>query len=364
MKKMMRITVTGSLIVSALAVVLWPAPQARSSGLGPTDLDHTSLRPSELQGRLWTRSEAMGLPGDIEVMGNHLVLVDRLGAPALHIIERRTGELVASIGQEGDGPGEFRAPVALDPVAGSTAVWVFDVGLQCLTRVDLVDGRLRAPLEQSPALRLRADAPILQPVWVDGDRLLAHGFVLGGRLAEFDTEGRFVRSVGPLPPNPTEIPASVLQHAYQGTLAARPDRSRLVLATRHAAMLEIYRGGGTLVGRFDGPFAFEPQVSVREASRGPVMASGDDLRFGYVDVAATDEHIYALFSGRTRAGFPGRANYAEYVHVFDWEGTFLEAFRLDIDAFSIAVHEEEGTLFAVRHLPEPAVLRYALEEER
>lgn len=352
------------LFLGLLAVMGWmalafsprTAVPARASGVRA--LDHSGLEVVALHGSVLNASDRLGLPGAIERAGDYLVLTDGVGEAALHVIDRTTGKIRGSFGREGEGPGEYRAPRSIDPEPGENAFWVFDIGLQRLTHIELRDGLPAVKPADSEVLTLRASAPTTDPIRLQGGRLLALGFFPDGRLAEFDGAGSLLRTVGSLPPNPERIPPSVLQQVYQGRMKARPDRQLLAIGTRYAGFIEIYGADGTLARRVSGPLSVGLRFQVQETAHGPVMASGEDLRFGYIDVAATQDRIYALFSGRTRAGFPGRANYGEYVHVFNWEGEFLEALHLDADVLAITVDEQEGALYAVRHLPVPAVLRY------
>jgi TolB-like 6-blade propeller-like len=185
----------------------------------------------------------------------------------------------------------------------------------------------------------------------------------GGRLAVFSSSGEFTGTVGDTPPAAPGVPAQVAGHAYQSTARLSPDRTRLALVTRHADRLEIYRADGTLAARATGPRGFEPVYSVARNPRGePIFGSGRDLRFGYVDVAATEERIYALYSGRTRGQAPGRANFGRWVHVYDWSGRLHEVLGLDSDVLGIAVSADGGTLYAVRHEPAPALVAYPLAD--
>lgn len=187
-------------------------------------------------------------------------------------------------------------------------------------------------------------------------------FFRAGRFAAFDSRGGLTARLGALPPNPKEMPSNMLQHAYQATAKPHPDRTRFVIATRHAPVLEIWSADGERLSVVDSPFSFEPRFQVRQTEHGPVMASGQDLRFGYVDVAVTSSRIYGLFSGRTRAGFAERAPYGEYVHVYDQYGHLVQVLQLDQEVFTIAAVASGSDLYAVQHDPAPAILRYRIPD--
>ncbi|MFQ5890611.1 MAG: BF3164 family lipoprotein [Gemmatimonadota bacterium] len=348
------------LLVTTAWMVFAVSPKTKRSG-GPLSLDHSSLHVTELQGTVLSESDLFALPTAIAVVEDHLVLVDRFGEHVVHVLSRATGEIMDSFGRHGEGPGEFKVAYSIDPVPGEEPVfWIFDAGLQRLTCVRLHDADRRERPWESPILELHARGTVTNPVWVSDDALISLGFFLEGRLAKLDAAGNVTAMLGSLPEADREVPPNVLLHAYQGTMKPSPDRSRLAVVTRHAGFVEIYGAGGELVNRTGGPFPFEPRFEVKPGPEGPVMGSGRDLRFGYLDVATTGDRIYALFSGRTREGFPGRANYGEYVHLFNWSGEFEGALRLDAEAIAIAVDAEKRRLYAVRHLPQPGVLAYRL----
>lgn len=326
----------------------------------PADLDHSRLAPVQLEGRVLPGSTSLALPSEIEVVGDRLVLIDAAADSVIHVLDRVDGRPVRSFGRRGGGPGEFEGAWSIDPVPGREGqFWVFDVALRRLTHVDLKRDFAGGARPGERSINLISDATLLDPVWVD-TLLVGLGFFQAGRLGHFNSYGKFVRTVGELPPGDDDIPANIRQHAYQSTLKANPARSLLAVVTRHADQLEIYRTDGTLVARPAPLFGFMPRYEVRRKADRLAMTTGLDLRFGYIDVATTEDRIYALFSGRTRRGFPGAANYGEYVHVFDWAGGLRGVIRLDAAVIAIAVDPAGMHLYGVRHNPQPAVVDYAL----
>lgn len=330
----------------------------------PAILDRYSVPVLPVKGTVLTDTNALAMPGDIAVIGQrYLVVLDWLGDPAVVIFDARTGALRRAFGRTGKGPGEFTGPWSVVPdisPARPDRFWVYDIALRRLTRVDL-ESDFRAPhLVGRHMITLTADATITGPLWIDDTLIVSAGFFEGGRVAQFDSRGRMLRTVGPSPPGDGMIPVHVRQHAYQVTATTRPTHDLIALATRHADRLSILRPDGELVAAAERPFGFEPRYEVAQGIHGPIMGSGDDLRFGYIDVTANERSIFALFSGRTRKGFPGRANFGNYVHVFDWHGRLQRVIELDSDALSIAIDDSGRNLYAVRHDPLPAIIGYVL----
>jgi hypothetical protein len=327
----------------------------------PAMLDHAGLEVVQLESTVLHESETLGIPFDIAVVGPNLVVIDLATDSVLHVIDRTTGRMMRSFARRGAGPGEFEGVWSLDPVPHSLhEVWVYDAGLHRLTYVSLRDDWFEAKRLGEKSINLRSDATLTGPVWVNPTTILSLGLLVAGRIAVLDDHGVQQRTIGELPPGGSNIPPSIRQHAYQATLVPHPERQLLAATSRHASRVEIYRADGSLVSAFDGPLLFEPRFTVEQAARGPVMATGSDLRFGYVDATATNKYLLALFSGRTRRGFRNRASFGGFVHVFDWSGTFQRALQLDTSVITIAVDEQASVLYAVRHDPEPAIVRFPL----
>ena len=337
--------------------------QTKSLRYGPAELDHAGLNVVAVAGEVLFDSDVLAMPGDIAIVGELLVVVDVVADSAIHLLNRVTGESIRSFGRRGAGPGEFQAAWSVDPVPGSASeCWIYDVGLGRLTYVDLNDEFFDAGALGKRIINLGGNAQSLGPVrTVDGNTSLSLGMYTGGRLGVYDAQGALLATVASLPPGAADIPPNVRQHAYQATLIPHPDRRLFAAVTRHASLIEIFGEDGSRLATGEGPLHVEPTYRVRQGAEGKaLMATGQDLRFGYVDGSASRDYVFALFSGRTREGAMGRHYMGRFVHVFDWAGNFVKAIELDADVVTIAVDEDSNVLYGVRHDPHPAIVRYSL----
>lgn len=316
-----------------------------------------------LTGQVIASGEYLVLPGRVAVIGDRLVVLDR-SAPHVHVFGLPGGAHLGSFGQKGEGPGEYLSTRDVqrdhtDP----RAFWIYDLPLLRMTRLAFGE----EPLPRMTGIQnLHAGGGIyLQPTWLTDSTLVVPGVYPkhpGGRLILTSQDGAYLRTLGETPRHPgaASIPSTVLQHAYEGPVTVRPDRSRFALATRQADRLEIYESDGTLAASVVGSTGFLPEFETRTRAEGVSMATGDDLRAGYVDLASTGEFIFGLFSGRTRREAGASTFFGDEVHVFNWDGQMVRKFKLDGFAFTMAVDETLRSLYAVRHDPEPSIVRYAL----
>ena len=333
------------------------APPPPDDDLGPVPVAGIGLTGTTLYD-----GDLLAMPTQIAVGNDRIALVDGFAERPIHVLDA-AGGYITGLGRAGEGPGEFEGPRALEPTTDGDGFWVFDAALSRLTLVE-PDRWESVPASERVTLSVRGPAMVTSLVRRGDDGFIAAGFFGEGRLGHFTGDGEYEGASGTLPTSDNEAPPEVLQHAFRGNLKSDPAGARLVFANRNAGFLEVFTSEGEPVRRIDGPFEFDPVFRVRMGERGPSLATGEDLRFGYVDVATTRDRIYALFSGRTRAGHPDDAVYGRDVHVFDWDGTLHSVLNLDADAMAIAVDLRRGRLLVVRHLPTPAVVSYDLPPGR
>lgn len=291
-------------------------------------------------------SPVLSLPATLRVVREYLVVLDLAADSVLHVFHRKTGVWVRSMGRRGRGPGEFDGAWSLDPARGQPpAAWVYDLPLRRLTLVPLLadSGAARSPHRM---VRLTDGTVLTEPHWLTADTLVTPGLLTDARLALYDSGGRRIGSLGRPPMR--LMPRQPLQ-AAQARLAHHPDRPVVALADRYVSRIELVDLATFASTAVAGPVAVNADRPIVELDR-----------FAYLDVAATASHIVALFSGRYRRAFGQRAVFGACLHVFRWDGTLETAFRLDTDVLAIAMADEGRIVYALRHDPVPAIVRFSL----
>ncbi|HEX2078374.1 MAG TPA: BF3164 family lipoprotein [Longimicrobium sp.] len=320
-----------------------------------------------IQGRLLTDTLSLALPTGLALTPDgHVVVVDARAPEAVRVFDT-AGALVARLGREGSGPGEFVSAVSVFGRPGHPGeLWVHDTRLDRvvpLREEALRGGAARGAEAVGAAVTLQPGLVIESPRWLDDTTLVALNPMLTaseGRFVRFGADGVRRGTMGEPPPSSGRSWGSsfVRQQAWGGDMAVHPSRPLFVLASRYAGRLEAFDRDGALRVKFQVPHEFSPDFS--PADDGLNMVRGEDFRFGYMDVTATADHVYALFSGRLHREMGGQADVADQVHVFDWQGRLLHVIRLDTPVGRLAVDTARRTLYGTRYDPYPQVVAFPL----
>lgn len=305
---------------------------------GPVSAELTAV-----EARTLAEGDDFGLPSEISVVGDQLLLIDRYRDEAVVLLDRHSGEVVRSYGRSGEGPGEFKSPWSA--VSDGRNVAVLDPGLN---RITWLSPDADAPtFELEGVTRLSVESAVTGFALTTDEAFLVTGFMTASRLARMDRGGTTLAAVGDAPAT-DGLPAARRSEVLQGTLRGKEDGSRFVLTSRFASHIEVVDASNMTETTVWGPERFQPHAGRYET------------RFGYLDSAPMEDGFLALYSGRTRDAFPGRANYGSTIHEFGWDGALRAVYELDSDVMSIAWSEEDGLLYAVRHDPVPGVVMYEL----
>lgn len=317
-----------------------------------------SLAAFDLSGRVFTGSDSLANPSLIAVGGTQIYVGDTKASRSLHVFNRRTGELVGSFGERGQGAREIGYLWSLDFKPGSDAGWLFDLSPRTMHFFDgdsLTDRTVTLQGEGTP----------MNPTWIAGDSIASVGMYMAGRLALYGPDGRFSRFKGTDPPGDPEIPTPVRNHAYDGKIQTNSGGTRIAVGAIHTDRLEIYDLEG-LRHLVRGPVFQEPEYTLHGDDQGNSWLSIDDeTTYGYVSVAATDELIFGLYSGRTMGWTNDNGWWSppgEAVIVFAWTGQPLAVLNIEDGALMIGISASGDDLYAIYHKPAPRILHYQVPE--
>lgn len=172
-----------------------------------------------------------------------------------------------------------------------------------------------------------------------------------GKLAVWDPTTGSVRYAPYLPEVGKKLPQEFFTAFYNGPVAVKPDRSRLVMHSNYFNQFEIYDPNGRLlrIVRFG-----------RDAA--PAFMSSEPtpptLKLHYLDFAVTNERIYAVWAGMSASEFEaffdeGRLDRLNTeLHVYSWEGTLTDRYQLNYPVKEIAVTGSGDRIFGINFLSE------------
>lgn len=168
------------------------------------------------------------------------------------------------------------------------------------------------------------------------------------RYALLDRQGQIIRSFGDFPNDGIEVPNSLKTFAYQGTMIGNQRNRRMAFATRNGVILDIFEIGKdsvrTIIQRHDINAKYK-DINIPNAFG--VEHADDDL-FGSLDMTATDNFIYILYSGkyweRKTEESLEKALRARHIFVYDWDGNPVCQLETDINLMNICISNDNKRL--------------------
>lgn len=344
-----------ALIVAAIGAVACREKVA----IGEDDTANLSVGPALVAAK---SAVPVNAPSRFAVFGNYVAVaeVDKQAA-TIGIFDKESGTLLSRSATSVNAVPEFREINSLQfraDTAGLT-LWAFDPKNTRIVAFRIGNTGSLIP-QEARLLAIVAGAPT-SSLWLNDTTLIAAGLFAGGRFILLDRTAQKARPSGQIPYSSKELPPFAIQQALQPSIAVQPKGSGLAIGARYAGRIDIYHVPSDSLHPAKVPVAFDPLFRIALRKSVPQFQQDQSTRLGYISMTATATRIYALFSGRTRGGYPGRANVGRKVDMFDWNGEYLKSIRLDRDVYDIAVDTAGTELTAMVLKPHPALMRYPLE---
>lgn len=308
---------------------------------------------------LWSEApvEARSVYRDLQAVGDALVVA---GGNRLLIIDRTTRVVETQYDLKQTGLGLVdTTTVGLGPSPDEVWLYSFRSGRSALASA--ANG-VRGSVTLEPSL--------LDAAWVDAHTILASG-AFGAELlrrfrpvvrpAEPGTSVRFDRPFGP--PLVPGLPPSLAQHLNMSALAVSPSRSLVAVALRWSDRIYVFRAASMQLERaIAGPSVTKMEFDVTPLRNQQVLAFNDDTAYSYVDIAASDSFIFALYSGRSMRDARTDFGSGAEIHAFTWDGRPVGRWALDESVDKITVSARGDTLYGLRSRANSAVIEYVVPD--
>ena len=158
--------------------------------------------------------------------------------------------------------------------------------------------------------------------------------------------------------NSTERKYKSRSYAYQGTLAANPSKTKFAYTSFRGEIIHFYTiedSNIDVIAKIENEY---PLYKDSGDERGGVIYDAQGKN-GYIATYATEKFVYAIYSGQTvleqtekrSVNFEGNL-----LHVFDWNGTLVKEYELDVQCSYLCVSDDDSTIWAVASKPDQIAL--------
>ena len=254
----------------------------------------------------------------------------------------------------GQGPNEFLFPTSLF-VAKDNMVTFWDINRRRYSAVQIAHGDTVVKFNHLFEVRDSLFHFEMLPV-LDG-QFVAAGIYEDYRLVLLDKNGNFRKGFGECPFRDDEerqVSGMIRSEIYQGKLAVNRSGAKLVHALLRADVLSFYEvSNGDLQLKSERINAYPNYQynSVAMPLSSPVY---------YLDVCATNQYVYALYSGRNYEDSKDKAFMGKVIKVYDWNGNIVKKLNLDIEIKVMCISQDDKKIYGIAFQPDPVLVSFTL----
>lgn len=313
----------------------------------------------EVSTRVVFRHEGLGFPLGLALLPSRsLVVLNAYTAPHVFVIDRVTGDLRQSFGAHGHGPDEFMFTFSAVASPDEDLLWISDPGQGRLAGVPVRDDGTLRPTDFE---LVRFERTVFRHVLVlPGRRFVVSDFSGRGRFVAVDRQGRVVDAYARPPSYGSDTPSAVGALAHAEILARHPHGGTVAAAGVRTGSLLLFSGEFAAADTAEVPFPTVPEIEVTRPRDEGLPGYRMHSPYGYLDLAATPRHLFALYSGRRLRDHGEEASAGSELHVYTWTGELVAILRMDTALRAVAVDPADGIAYGTRWEEDPAVVSFEL----
>lgn len=276
------------------------------------------------------------------------------------IIDIQNDQLITSFGRNGEGPCEIAFPVGVNWLNSERKqISLNDRNRFRMESYDLDDIRTsEKPDCHQVTHNLNGNYQIIAQI--DSDRYVGTGLFRGKYALQLSGQEEVMESgIGfPEDEENQNVSYTTLAMAYQGRFLKHPHQNKFLSTSLNAFSFDIIEvteeNAIKLIKRIHhwGPSFTGSSGRVVSAA----MKKGN--KFGCLDAAISQDHIYILFSGKSNLQEDSQDS--NIIYVYDWNGNPVKSLNLDQQISKIAVDQYDQALIGFINSRIPTLVKYDL----
>lgn len=144
-------------------------------------------------------------------------------------------------------------------------------------------------------------------------------------------------------------------------LRIRPDETYFVCADMYSGTIDFCRIENKEIKLVKRLCLHVPDIRIQGIATPKIRYTKENL-MGFTDMAASQEHVYALHSGKNYREAGSNFSACDELLVFDWNGNLLNAYKLPVLATSINYNSSENIIYVTEKSQNTAILKIKLPD--
>jgi hypothetical protein len=132
----------------------------------------------------------------------------------------------------------------------------------------------------------------------------------------------------------------------QGVLRKHPSQNKFVYTINNSSNIDFIEISKNNINLIESIRFESPRLKPRQEGMFNIVIPESDNIVGYLDIAAGDNYVYALYTDKKFIDDGGNSQSSNIVLVFDWSGKPVKKYRFDKEIYYIAVNEFSNKLYA------------------
>ncbi len=289
----------------------------------------------------------VGYGGPLTFYQGTIVGVDLSPAmqPFFHIKPTASRQTLLRFGNKGQGPNEFLMPHSIQRMNNQT-IGIFDISSKTFNEFQIPNEQEELKIDRKTEIK----SSLYQVIKTSFNQYIGLS-IKKDMFLLMDSTGTPVNTFFEYPyKDNSERELAFRAHAYQGTLTANPSKNKFVYSSFQGEIIHFYtieKNNIKLINKIEKEY---PLYRKRDDNYEGVIVDKNNT-VGYISTYATDQFVYAIFSGIKTSELKSINFEGQILRIFDWDGTLVKEYGLDVPCSYLCVSDDDSKIWAVASNP-------------